>query len=440
MNAQEKQWGVTHPPLGWNSWDCYGTTVTETEVIANAEFMATHLREYGWDTIVIDIAWADPQAKSHGYNDDADFEIDNYGRLLPAPNRFPSARDGNGFGPLANKIHDLGLRFGIHTMRGIPRVAVNRDLPVFGTDATARDIANQSDSCEWNPDMWGLDLTHPAAQSYYDSTLALYASWGVDFIKADDMLWPYHSADIEAYQRAIQATGQPIFLSLSPGRDLSLSRELHLQQNANSWRICDDLWDNWDDILANFSRFARWTPHATNGHWPDGDMLPLGRIGIRAERGEARDSQLTTDEAKTLLTLWAMGKSPLMFGGDLPSTLPETIDLLRNSDVLEIVRSSTNNRELFREGHRIIWGATGADGRKWAAVFNCGDSPETVTLDVQDLGFAARPTEIRDLWDTVTVNVHRPDDLMPQRRGIEPVSSSIDLKVPAHGVRLLRSC
>lgn len=110
--------------MGWNSWDSYGTTVTEAEVLANARFMAEHLLSHGWDTVVVDIDWADPNARAHGYNDDATLTIDAHGRLQPDPVRFPSSAGGAGFGPLAAQIHAMGLRFGIHIMRGIPCVSV----------------------------------------------------------------------------------------------------------------------------------------------------------------------------------------------------------------------------------------------------------------------------------------------------------------------------
>jgi hypothetical protein len=138
--------------MGWNSWDCYGTTVTEDEVLANAEFMAEHLLPHGWDTVVVDIAWSDPTARAHGYNEGAPLVVDDHGRPQPAPNRFPSTADGAGFGPLAERVHGLGLRFGVHVMRGIPRVATEQDLPILGTDATARDVADPGNRCEWNPD------------------------------------------------------------------------------------------------------------------------------------------------------------------------------------------------------------------------------------------------------------------------------------------------
>ena len=118
------------PPLGWNSWDCYGTTVREEEVKANADFMATRLAQFGWNYVVVDIQWYEPNAQAHGYRENAELITDGFGRLLPAINRFPSAANGAGFKPLADYVHSLGLKFGIHIMRGIPRQAVRQNLPI----------------------------------------------------------------------------------------------------------------------------------------------------------------------------------------------------------------------------------------------------------------------------------------------------------------------
>ncbi len=427
------------PPMGWNSWDSFGTTVTEAEVLANAEFLAEHLAPYGWDTVVIDIDWSDPSARSHGYNEDAPLVMDENGRLLPDPARFPSAADGAGFAPLAARIHALGLRLGIHVMRGIPRRAVAENSPVLGTDLHAADIAEPSNSCEWNPHMVGIDHSVPGAGAYYDSVLALYASWGVDFLKVDDMLWPYQAAEIEAFAGAIDRCGRPMQLSLSPGRDLSLTRLNHLREHATMWRICDDLWDRWEDVEANFARFARWAPHAGPDGWPDGDMLPLGRIGIRAERGEPRDSLLTLDEQTTLMTLWAIARSPLMVGGDLPSSDPATIALLQNPDVLALHATARASREVFREDPLILWTAEGQDGERYVAAFNVGADVLEVALDSQNVGLPARlDGEVRELWSGELV---RPREVTVQSdaaRGVAPGSTALDVRIPPHGAVLLR--
>ncbi|MFF3918128.1 glycoside hydrolase family 27 protein [Streptomyces sp. NPDC001852] len=411
------------PPMGWNSWDCYGTTVTEEEVLANAQFMADHLLPHGWDTVVVDIQWYEPTARAHGYNADAPLVLDAYGRQLPAPNRFPSTADGGGFAPLARRVHDLGLRFGLHIMRGIPRRAVDARLPVLGTDFTADEIADTGSVCPWNSDNQGLNHDHPGAQAYYDSQVAQFAAWGVDFIKADDMLFPYHEREIAAYARAIERSGRPIRLSLSPGTDVSLARLDHLREHATMWRVCDDLWDRWEDVEAQFARMARWAPWQGEGGWADADMLPLGRLGIRAERGADRLSRLTRAEQISLLTLWLISRSPLMMGGDLPTSPPETIELLTNDEALAVLWHSTGNREVLREGGLVLWTARDTDGRtRYAAVFSLAGRPRRFEVPLGSIG--ARPADrVRELWT---------------RAGVAHDGRHLVVDLPAHGAALYR--
>ncbi len=426
------------PPMGWNSWDCYGTTVTEAEVLANARFMAEHLLPHGWDTVVIDADWSDPGARSHGYNDDATLVIDGFGRLQPDPGRFPSSVGGAGFAPLADRLHAMGLKLGLHIMRGIPRVAVAANTPVAGTDAAAADIADDANVCEWNPHYAGLDHAHPAAAAYYVSCVAQYAAWGVDFIKADDMLWPYQAADIEAYAAAIESVDREISLSLSPGRDLSAAHLDHLRAHATMWRVCDDVWDRWQDVVPNFARLARWAPLADRAGWPDADMLPLGRIGIRAERGDPRDDLLTPAEQRSLVTLWVMARSPLMIGGDLPSSEPATIDLFTNGDVLDVLRSSRAGRELLREDDLVVWGAE-SDAARWAAVFSLADETTDLVLDTRALRLGPAPSEVIDVWSGVPVPVEPVRVQSDAARGVAPGSSALRIALAAHGCVLLRS-
>ncbi|WP_228373033.1 glycoside hydrolase family 27 protein [Demequina maris] len=417
---------ATTPPMGWNSWDSYGTTVTEDEVLANARVMAERLLPSGWDTIVVDIAWYDPTARSHGYNDGAPLELDAYGRQMPAPNRFPSAADGAGFAPLAAQVHELGLKFGLHIMRGIPRRAVELDLPILGTDYTAKDVADLEHVCAWNPDNYGLNHDHPGAQAYYDAQVAQFAAWGVDFIKADDMQAPYYEREIAAYATAIARSGRDIALSLSPGTHLSTAHVEHLRGHAQMWRISDDLWDRWDDVHAQFARLARWAPFQQPGGWADADMLPFGRIGIRAERGEPRDCRLTLDEQRTLMTLWCMGRSPLMVGGDLPTSTPETLDLLATPAVAEVLQGSTDGRELLREpleaGELIVWSArAAASDRVYAAVFWTGEAPFEAHVALSSiLGIGHGEVSVTDLW--------------PASSPAAVDTTTLLATVPAHGV------
>jgi alpha-galactosidase len=385
------------PPMGWNSWDCYGTTVTEAEVRANASYMATYLKKHGWQYVVVDIQWSDPYAKAHGYRPNAELAMDEYGRLIPAANRFPSSVNGAGFGPLASYVHYLGLKFGIHIMRGIPRRAVAANLPVAGSTRHAAEIANPQSICRWNTDMYGLDMTKPGAQDYYDSIVKMYAAWGVDYIKADDMAAPLHLEEIEALHRAIVKSGRPIVLSLSPG-PADLTKADQYAANANLWRISGDFWDQWPALLRSFTLLDRWSPYAKPGGWPDADMLPLGRIGIRAERGDDRQTRFTKDEQRTLMTLWSIARSPLMFGGDLPSNDSWTLSLLTNDEVLAANQRGSHSRQLFRRNQEVAWISDAPGGGKFLAVFNTGEQPAEIRVLWKDLEMSGKRT-VRDLWE-----------------------------------------
>ena len=376
-------WALT-PPMGWNSWDCFGPTVNEMEVKANADYMAKYLKKYGWEYIVVDIRWYVENDKSHGYNEkDARLVMDKYGRFLPAVNRFPSSANGKGFKPLADYIHKKGLKFGIHIMRGIPKIAVEKNTPVLGSKATAKDIYNTDTLCTWLGDMYTVDAGKEGAQEYYNSLMSLYASWGVDFLKIDDLSRPYHQAEIDMIRKAIDKCGRPIVLSTSPG-ETPIEKAAHISTHANMWRIIDDFWDNWSQLNAHFALFEKWIPYMGPGHWPDGDMLPLGRIGIRAERGDNRMSQFTKDEQHTLMSLFVICRSPLIFGGNLPDNDESTLDLITNKDVLDILKNSTNNRLILNKADRKIWVADDMNSNdKYAAVFCTTDQqPVDETLAV----------------------------------------------------------
>ena len=368
-----RQWAAT-PPLGWNSWDCYGPTVTEAETKANADYMAKYLKPFGWEYVVVDIRWYVGNDTAHGYNEkNPDWNLDEYGRFVPAPNRFPSAAGGQGFKPLADYLHSKGLKFGIHIMRGVPVQAVQRKLPIKGTQLTAADMYTKDGQCRWLRDMYTVVADRPGAQEYYNSLFELYASWGLDFVKVDDLSEPYHTGEIELIRKAIDRTGRPIVLSMSPG-ETPIADAAHARQHANMWRTVGDFWDSWDQLKEHFEVCNRWAIFTRPGNWPDADMLPLGRLGIRAERGNDRLTRFTHDEQRTLMTLWSIFRSPLMFGGDLPSNEAYTLSLLTNKAVLHVNQHSTNGRQLFRRGDLVGWIADDpATGDKYLALFNAQD-------------------------------------------------------------------
>jgi hypothetical protein len=394
-------------PRGWNSWDCYGAAVTEKEVRQNAEFMAKHLKQYGWEYIVVDIQWYEPGATSHEYRPFADLCMDEYGRLIPAPNRFPSAEGGKGFAPLAEYVHSLGLKFGIHIMRGIPRQAVHKDLPVLGTDITARNAARFNSICCWNPDMYGV-TPDENGKAYYDSIFRLYAEWGVDFIKCDDICreLPHEEKEMVILSKALNDCGREMVLSLSPGPALLEKAELY-KQVANMWRITDDFWDDWKLLYAMFERAEKWSTHAGAGHFPDADMLPIGPI--KQDYDKNNRTKFTEDEQITMMTLWGIMRSPLMIGGEMTGFDDFTMKLITNEAVMRMHANSRNARQIFRretDGKEyILWTADDSDGGKYMAVFNASDEDGEFGFDMEELeGFSAG-SDARELWSGESVRI-----------------------------------
>jgi alpha-galactosidase len=413
------------PPMGWNSYDAFGDSVTESEVLANARYVAANMQPFGWDTIVVDYRWYDPGAHDNNANARAGavLTLDANGRLLPSPNRFPSAVGGQGFKPLADQIHAMGLKFGIHIMRGIPRNAVKADLPLDGSDFKAADAADTASTCPWCPDMYGVRGDTPAGQAYYDSLFRLYASWGLDFVKVDDMSRPYHTSEIEAVRRAIDKCGRTIVLSLSPGAT-PVEQAAHVAGHANMWREADDFWDNWQALDNEFGLADRWQSVVGPGHWPDADMLPVGHLSV-AQRsvGPDRQTRFSQNEQLTLLSFWALLPAPLMVGANLPDNDPWTRALLTNPEVLAVDQDAggTAAKRIARRGSGEVWARPLAGGSVVVGLFNRSDFDDTLTLPWSDLKLTGR-YRIRDLW---------------QHKSLGIFDQSIAMSVPGHGTVLL---
>jgi len=406
------------PPMGWNSWNSFATTITEAEALETATIMRDRLLPAGYSIFTIDIQWYEPGATGYAYRSDAVPVLDGYGRLQPDPKRFPSAADGRGFRAIADRVHAMGLQFGIHLMRGIPREAVRRNLPILGTRYHAQDIADRTSICSWNGDMYGVDMRHPAGQAYYDSVFAQYADWGVDLVKMDDMSRPYdaHAPEIEAASKAIARSGRPILLSLSPG-ETPLASADHVRAHAQMWRISDDFWDEWPLLDAQFVRLENWQRFAGPGRWPDADMLPLGRLAL----GQ-RDTKFTPAEQRTVMTLWSIARSPLIMGGDLRHLDAATLALLINPEVIAVNQASSGNRPVHVQDGMRAWTARSPGGSTYLALFNPGSKPARPGVDLRWLNLRG-PVRVRDLW---------------ARRDVGTVTDRIEAEVPVHGAALLR--
>ena len=367
MHAQQQGTALAPtPPMGWNSWDSFGTTVTEADIRDAARVMHDKLQSFGWQYITVDMEWSTRNPKAEGGRADQQYTLDAYGRYTPAVNRFPSAANGAGFKPLADYVHSLGLKFGIHVLQGIPREAVARNLPVWNSSFHAKDAANTIGLCGWNPDNFDL-LDNPAARAYYDSIAQLYASWGVDLIKVDCITQPrYKSAELTMLHAALSKLNRPIALSLSPGEPpIEYSDEF--AANAEQWRISNDVWDIWrgdkaypQGVADQFARTAYWLRTQKPGHWPDADMLSLGSLTPAPGWGAPRECRLTHDEQRTMLTLWSIFRSPLLFGGNLTKLDDWTTSLLTNKEVLQVDQHSSGNHPVLIRPDVIVWSCLGA--------------------------------------------------------------------------------
>ncbi|HLP77892.1 MAG TPA: glycoside hydrolase family 27 protein [Candidatus Paceibacterota bacterium] len=423
------------PPMGWNSYDALGTSITEPETLANARFMQEKLLAHGWKYIVIDARWYDSVSSF----DDRDFNkeragaklfADEFGRLTPALNRFPSAAAGKGFKPLADQIHAMGLKFGFHMMRGIPRQAVNAKTPIEGSKFTAVDAGNPKSTCGWCPDMFGVQ-NNEAGQAWYDSCARLWAAWGIDFIKVDDLSNPYYAHEIEMIRKAIDKCGRPIVFSTSPG-PTDPSHAKHVSANANMWRISGDFWDQWGEshrsgLSHQFDLLAKWQGVAGPGHWPDADMIPFGHIGIKCTiAGPDRQTRFTKDEQRTLMSLWAIAPSPLILGNNLPDTDEWTLSLLTNDEVLAVNQDVLGNsaRRVTQANGTEIWVKKLSDGGTAIAMFNRGETAANIELDWAAAGLSGKQT-LRDLWSHQNLGKFAGKYSAPQ--------------IPAHGVLFVKA-
>ena len=401
------------PPMGWNSWDCYGAAVDEATVRKNAEYMAKVLKEYGWEYVVVDIQWYQPTAKTHEYIPFAELTMDAHGRLQPSVERFPSSADGKGFQPLAEYVHSLGLKFGIHIMRGLPRMAAHKHLPIDGSEYSCDQAANPSSVCMWNPDMYGTRADHPAAKAWYESIFRQYAQWGVDFVKCDDIAreYPHAVREIELISEACRGCGRSMVLSLSPG-PAPIEQAEHLKKYANMWRITDDFWDDWKLLKGMFERAEKWCVHSAPGHWPDADMLPIG--ALRQCEDPSEWTHFTVPELRTMITLWCMMRSPLMIGSELTKLDPTSLGLLTNPQILAICLESCGGHPLKTTGEESVWVSYRADGKgKYAAFFNLSDTPRRVGVSAASLQTGA--TTATELWGSreVAFKENLETDLQP---------------------------
>ena len=395
------------PPMGWNSWDSYGLRINEQQFHENVEVLATKLKPFGYTYAVIDEGWYMVNPEDRPKPELLKYAVDENGRFIPVAGRFPSAlQNGSnaGFRELANSVHAKGLKFGVHIVRGIPRESVKRNLPIEESVFKAQDAADQNDACPWDPTTWGIKDT-PAGQAWYDSLLRQYASWGVDFLKVDCIAdHPFKATEIRQIKLAIERSGRPMVLSLSPG-PTAIEHHPEVGELAQMWRISNDIWDLWvgdsdfpSGIKNQFENAARWAQYSKPGNWPDADMLPVGDLRPYPDVGPGpRHTRLTPVEQQTNLSLWAMARSPLIAGANLTLLDQDTLRLLCTTDILKIDQTATASRQVLHESDLVVWSADLPGDEHALAAFNLGEKAIRLHRPLSDFVSAGR-YDMKNAW------------------------------------------
>lgn len=415
LTAAEPAKIAPKPPLGWNSFDSYGVYLHEQAARENLEAMARHLQPFGYEYFVIDNGWFGEYKLKPGTlypleKHAGDVHLTEYGHVIPSTTYFPG-----GLKPIIDRCHQLGLKFGLHMMRGIPRKAYDLNLPIKGTAYRARDIADTrpENNCTWCTYNYGVDMSRPGAQEWYDGLIQHLADMGVDMIKYDDIV-PY-PAEVEAVARAIAKTGKPILLSLSPGGNVPPDA-INSFQMAHMLRVTQDVWDHAHYLDDCFAAWHKWTGKESENFWIDMDMIPFGQLLLMSPKlelqtegdanavrlagnGYRRWQQFSPDQMFTFITLRALSASPLMVGGDLPTMDGFSLRLLTDPDMLACNQNGVMGKQVSARDGIEVWQTPekGQKRRGWLGVFNRTDRLQTVTLSP---GFLGLETEAKlfDIW------------------------------------------
>jgi hypothetical protein len=415
------------PSMGWNSFDSYGVYLHEKAAMENVEAMAEKLKPHGYEFFVIDNGWFGEYelqegtifaAEKHAH----DIRINEYGHFLPSKIYFP-----NGFKPIVDRCHRLGLKFGLHLMRGIPRKAYELNLPIKGTSLTARDIANTdpTENCRWCTYCYAVDMSKPGSQEWYDGLIQHIADMGVDFIKYDDIV--PHPDEVEAVAKAIAKTGKPIVLSLSPGGDVD-PEAIDFFRMANMLRVTHDIWDEQKDIDACFTAWRKWQGKERPGFWIDMDMIPFGQLQLMsppsedesktpfdkgdialAGKGVNRWCQLSRPQMKTFMTIRAMAASPLMMGGDLPTLDDFSLSVITNAEMLACNQNGVMGSLVYEKDGLETWKVEKKDSpvEGWIGIFNRTENKTSIKLATEQLGIDALSHTFFDIWGNKPFNARR---------------------------------
>ena len=406
------------PFAGWSSFSeqtLSGSFLTQANMMAQSDALAASgLQQHGFNYINIDSGWMG--------------SFDAYGRPIPNPATFPD------MAALAAHVHANGQKLGIYWIPGLQQPAVDANSPILGTSYHTQDImvvphvpGNAFSSGQFPPYHEKIDFTKPGAQAYVDSVVALFASWGVDFIKLDgvtpgsydDSLTINNLAEVQAWSAAIAHSGRPIWLTVSWSLDEDYLSTW--QQFGNARRIDEDVecegrcstLTDWPRITERFYDVVGWehTAGPTTG-WNDLDTLDVGT---------SLNTGLNDTEQHAAFTFWAMANAPIYLGGDLTTLSDAGKRMLSNDEVLAIDRSGHPAIQV-RGDDTPVWMMKTDDGTVYLALYNMDAIALPVKVRWRDLGFTAGH-RIHDVWNG--------NDLAPEGLGFEAI-------VAGHGTRLFR--
>mgnify|MGYP006277447157 CR=1 FL=1 len=344
------------PPMGWNSWNCWGTSVDEDKIKAAAEVMVSSgLIDHGWTYVNIDDAWQgerDPETKKISPND-----------------KFPDMKK------LADFIHSKGLKFGVYSDVG-PKTCAG----------------------------------YEGSKDYECRDAHTYAEWGVDYVKVD---W-CHSEGLDPekaygiFGKALAKCGRDIVYSIC-NWGYKNPWEWGAKVGGNLWRTTGDIFDAWASVHLLASMQAPLYPFAGPGHWNDPDMLVVGKLGWGPV---IRDTRLTPNQQYSHMTYWALLSAPLILGCDLTQLDDFTMNLLTNDEVIAVNQDNLGRqaRRLIKEDGIEVWVKDLSDGSKAIGVFNItyylGEKPyRDYTLDWSSIGLA-KVQHVRDLWRQKDLGVY----------------------------------
>jgi len=406
------------PFMGWSSWSLesstrpgYGTSwLTESHVRGAADALATKLKSAGYTYVNIDAGW--------NANLSWVFHTDVNGIPDPDPVRFPS-----GIGALASYVHAKGLKLGLYVVTGLEKEVYNKNAPVSGTSCHAQDIAYQplTPSNGWGGN-WKIDFTKPCAQKYFDSIVARFASWGVDFIKVDGTTAD-NVPDVAAWSAAIDHSRRPMWLTASAwpvprsiGPALSsLSNGVRVDTDVECYCETVSTWDS--SVKARWSDLPAWQGVFGRDYRPDLDAMPINNnVGNGIQDG------LSDVERQSVMTFWSMASSPLYVGSDIYFLDSRAVSILTNPEVIGVDQTGTYATQVTG-GTLPVWKKKAPDGRWYVAVYNLGTSPANVTVDLGSLG-SYGPRRVRDLVSRTDLGSF--------------AGSWTATAVPAHGSRLIR--